>query len=338
MTRNDAASRQQAEDDIDDLIRSQGAENTEVPPAEEPAPAPEPQSAINTPEIPEDTPAEPPASELDTSQQEEHEREEWLYKQRYQALVGKYNKEVPRLHERVRQLEQQGQGHQAEAEELASLRMEVQRLRQQVAAPAAAPQIPAADIPGIDKLKEEYGESLVEGVTALVQAKLEQQGHQVAQRLDTVEKSAAQQQHDLFVTTLSATLSQSSIDLAEYNNDPLFNEWLSTPYNTEMSMHTPRHDLDEAVNHCDVTRAVAIFKRYVAGLGGTQNKQRQDPALQQHTQIADGGAGSELPRDQPYEFNAREFEEMGDKLRRGVITQAAFDEYEHKAIAALYAH
>ena len=331
MTIQNAASRKQSEQDVDAFItgNAQGTPDT-----------PAPSGAINEGDDTAGTPGAPtqaaPAPEQSATTPTP---EDATWEQRFRVLQGKFNSEVPRLTQEVKDLRSQlanaQAGGDADPAEVNRLRQEVADLRTQLAGTSRSegqPPGPASvdNIQGIEELRAEYGSDLIDGLVGVIQQQVKNSIDPVAQRVDTVADSMEQSTFQQFAGAVRTVLQPAGIDYDEYNNDPLFIDWLKLPV-SELSDVTRQAALNEAVSKRDVHRAAAFFQAYAQSghVGGTQNPVGN--TMQQHVEIGGDAAPGTLPAgEEQGRWNPDEYQAMAARLRRREITQAEFDEYERK--------
>lgn len=216
-------------------------------PTVEPPVTPEP---IVTPTT--EIPPKPEASEPPAQLTEPLGAEADPWETKYLILQGKYNKEVPALHDQVKALQEQ-MANSAGSTEADSLRAEVDRLKAELAQASQT----SLSTPGLDKLREDYSPELVDGILGHVQslvAPLQQKVADVGQNVSRVTAASAED-------SLRAALKVDNIDYDRLNNDPLFvGDYLQQidPYSG-----TVRHKLlNDAFKAGDIERAALFFRSY----------------------------------------------------------------------------
>lgn len=204
--------------------------NTE-PPAESPVPVDPPVA-----------PVEPPAPPQPSAEDE--------YRKKYEVLQGKYNAEVPRLHEQLREATAQIQQALAELNALKS---------------APPPQPPAPPQPDNDA--EVFGEDIVEAIDRraeqrarkLVEAELAKVNSYVKSledRLSGVSTQVTLTAQDRFLKTLGENVP----DYEQLNTDPGFLGWLGE---VDPVYGLPRQEaLNAAAKNLDAARVSTIFLAY----------------------------------------------------------------------------
>lgn len=218
-----------------------------------------PQDVVPDEETPPDTPPEPePTPEPEP--QPVVDTEEETYRQRYQTLQGKYNSEVPKL-----------------AQELRELKALLQNRQEQPVAPVQ-PEPEVLD-PRIEKLRAEYGDELVEDWKALIRSQVESaikpvidQTKQVEQ---TVEQNVATQAQQTFVQKVAQASPDGWENLwdsfiqartGEAPIDPLFVEFLDKK--DPAGLYTYGDILVDANSKWDADKMARVFQLY------TESKQQ----------------------------------------------------------------
>lgn len=274
-----------ADASANEIIRGLSGVNTDDPNASDPAPAQQADDNRAT-EIPEGAEQAPTASEQDTP--DPHEDEEASYKTRYDILRGKYQAEVPRMAEEIRQLKDKvASSAGGPSPEMANLQNQVAELTRKLSEKdAAETPAPTPSSQGLDELRDEYGANLVDGLVQLIGQQVDTRVNPLRDTVANVEERANKTRGDSFMGSLKAVLDESSISMDDYNNDPLFIDWLKEPAHELDS--TPRQELlNKAVSSGDVVRSAHFFKQYVSGLGASRENSQQQ--LKDHVQIPERG-------------------------------------------------
>lgn len=335
---NSASSRKREEAEVDALIQA-AAGNTDA--AAQPAATEQHQeNAPTEPGTPTDATQQQPAPgstepnqaqpEPPTPPKATEDDEEATFKARYQALRGKYDKEVPALHDEIRQLKSRLDGSTANTGEVAELKRQITGLQEQLAAAKANPpqQQTPANAPALDDLRREYGDELVDGIVNHIQTTLAP----ISEKVETVSKRADQSRGEAFKTSLSAVLAAQGIDFNDYNADPAFLDWLRWPDSDQDP--TPRQQLlNAAVSNGDVQTSAGFFARYKASLGASQDGSPNP--LEQHQDI--GNNGGPAPDNLPPADGLtplQRWEEGTELYLRGKITAEELDRLEREMYAA----
>lgn len=249
-----------------DLYKAQGV----TPPGPDPVPEPVPAAKVDpTPAPvaePEPVPADSPVAEPEPVTPEPEPAPEpakpvdWEHK--YNVLQGKYNKEIPRLAESNRAVNDAILTLKAENAKLIS---EITDLRKRVEdGIGKAPQAPApaADIdndPDVQYLKAQYPD-VANGIVKLARA----HSADVKKQIDTlstsfqeVQKEKIADKRDKFYDMLDAKVS----NWEELNNTPDFNAWLDET--DRYSGETRRVLIKRAYDRLDGKTAVNFFEDYL---------------------------------------------------------------------------
>lgn len=222
------------------------AQTQEASPPEEPVG----QETVAEQETPADTPQEPPSRSLEP--QDDPNSETW--QSRYQALQGKYNAEVPRLHQQVRELTQA-----------------VQQLETRLSAEPPAPAQEAHDLDARYKEAAElFGEDLVKFTREMAQAEADRRIAELKQSQQLVEQRIAQSENERFFAQVDAAVP----GWRDVDSDPAWLGWLQE---YDPLLGAPRQAaLEQAAHAHDVQRIAYLFQTFL----GT----RRPPAVAQPPQ------------------------------------------------------
>lgn len=304
-------------------------------------------AAANT--APEATPAIATAPEAGTpsgetpptpavSSEQHQGNDSWEHK--FHVLQGKFNAEVPRLNQQIRDLRDQLQQAQAaqvasDPAELQQLRDEIGTLKQQLLSAQQAQQSQPVHAPQLDSLRSEYGADLVDGLVAHVQQLVKP----VQQKLDSLDQTTRQTAQETAVDKMRRTLRElpSPIDFDRMNRDPGFLAWLAE---VETFSGSPRQQLlQSAFSKGDYPRAALFFSEYANA--NRQTESRANPAapdLSKHVTV-----GSEAPLDgnrgtQPVEVWTQDrIKKLYEDERTGRMPRAEFERLEREMFAAINA-
>lgn len=189
-------------------------------------------------------PVTPPADEIltqDTPVVPEEDIDELRkYKARYLSLQGKYDAEVPTLHN-----------------ELKSLKKTVFDRLEQVA-PKVAPVVPPEDT-RLAKFKEEYGNEYVENIKLLLQQEMVPRMAPVEQKVASMEELQVTTEQEKFSAYLTQTV-KGDWQKAWNGQDPKFQEFLSTP--DPSGLYTYGELANACVDKWDADRLTKIFNIY----------------------------------------------------------------------------
>jgi hypothetical protein len=210
-------------------------------------------------------PAEPPAEPpKDDNQSKDQDALYW--KHRHDVIQGKYNKEVPALHDEVRQLKT----------DLADRDAKIQELETQDQ--SSSGQSGAPDNAQIEQFKEDFGEDLVDFVQRMITAKGDNQSDVDPNRVDELDQrvSRFEQEKQADAEARFWTDIQKAVPhWREINQDPKFHEFLSQ-FDPETGK--PRQTLlSEAQNALDAKGVIDIFKLHIDSQSSSQSRERQIP-------------------------------------------------------------
>lgn len=309
------AIQQQVEDA--DLLVQQMQEDKTVPPTD---PVPDPQ----------DPPNDPPPVVNDKSQEPKPApvvtEETWA--QKYQSLQSKYNVEVPRLYEQIREMQDQ-----------------VQTLIDEKAKLEATPPVAQEPVKSLitEQDKEAFGTDLIDLIERATESKvatfktreseLINEINQLKSQLGSVSERQVVSDKDRFVFGLG----QKVPDWEQLNVDAGFLAWLSE---VDPVYGLPRQmALSNAYNALDVDRVANIFNTYKASVAPTKPVEKQPkPSLQSQvapTRSRATSAPTATDANQKF-WTSNEIEEFYSEWRRGYLDndEAARLESEiHAAIA-----
>lgn len=170
--------------------------------------------------------------------------EDW--EQKYKALQGKYNAEVPRM-----------------AGELREMRQQMQQLMTAQAAPREEPKekAPKKDVVSEQDLVD-YGEDLVDFIRRVAKAEASNATATLTPKLETIEGQVQQSSQRQATNSVYSKLDHDVQDWREVNKSPEFLDWLATldPYAGDYRKNL----LAKAFENGDADRVVAFFKGYKA--------------------------------------------------------------------------
>lgn len=237
-----------------------GAPPAGEPPAGEPATPPAASGAPATP--PAGEPATPPASG-------EPPKEGW--EQKYRVLQGKYNAEVPRLQNQVREQHTQLQSFQSQLTATQNLLASLSAQRETAPAASTPATPPTATKLVKDEEVKEFGADLIDVMRRVVReeqasllpeidrrvAPVAQRVNQVAQATQDVGQRVAQNDQQSVLAMLASAVP----NWQEMNEDPGFLEWLDQvdPFSGAQRGAL----LKQAYKAHDGSRVVAFFSGYL---------------------------------------------------------------------------
>lgn len=190
---------------------------------------------------PETPPSDTPPSETppaDDPPPEDPNSETW--QSRYNALQGKYNAEVPRLHQQLRELTQ---------------------YVQQIEAKLNTPADPVAPTDGQNEKDKEaaelFGEDLVNYIRERAQAEAERRIAELKQSQQAVEQRIAQSEHERFFAQVDAAIP----NWRDIDKDPAWLGWLEE---YDPMLGAPRQAaVNQAVKERDAMRAIHLFNTFL---------------------------------------------------------------------------
>ncbi len=201
--------------------------------------------------------AQPPAQDGHTVQQQPGESaEEW--RQRFNTLQGKYNREVPELNSQLRNLTNQ-----------------INQMQEQMRAappppPAPAPS-PTHNIPKEDL--DAYGPELVEASRRWARAEVQRELAEMKAQLGEVAESTKHVKTRSAQTGVENYMDANMSDWRQINNQPEFLQWLQQQ---DVFSKRVRHGmLTEAFNRGDAETTAAFFKAFKTEHTAVATPQRQ---------------------------------------------------------------
>lgn len=235
-----------------------------------PAPDAEPKNKEGTPaaESQEDT-ATPPDDKAQDAEPPKHEPDQdaLYWRHRYDVLQGKYNKEVPALHQEVKQLKQDIADKDARIVEL-----------EQAGGQGQPGQL------SDDKLKQmrvDFGDDLVDAMLDLARsgggggsdevARLRQELDEIRQKEQQREQETLEDAKARFWSTLEAQVPQ----WREINASPAFHQFLAQP--DERTGQPRQKTLEAAQQALDPAPVVTIFRSYQQQAGAQQTPPAPNP-------------------------------------------------------------
>lgn len=200
--------------------------------------------------------------------------------ERYKILQGKYNAEVPRLQEQIKQLKTQLDQATPNYEEVGQLKAELAALKQQLQ--GKSPSQPEANAPDLDGLRKVYGDELVNGLYGVMKsmlAPLQQSVEKVTGDVNSFNERNHQNENDRLKSSLRDILKPQGIDLDQVNSDPLFIDWLKEPAD-ELYGQSRQPAFSQALSSGDLNRVARFFTDFVKS--HSQSQATSKPNLSEH--------------------------------------------------------
>lgn len=265
------------QEQLDQANATLDAINTPQQPAPEPQ-ALEPQAQVAEPEPqPEPTTAAPePQAPQEPQAQSQQQPDVWEHK--YKTLQGLFNREVPTLQGKVKDLE-------------AKLTQAVDRLNAAADAKTATPEPQALNPQDV----ENFGQDLVDMVARVSRASLGDVGKVFEQRLARIEEALQGTTQQVAVTAEQSffdRIGKLVPDWEQLNANQAFLAWLTE---IDPILGLPRQAaLDQAQQSLNADRAVAVFNAYKATLPQAPTKPTSSPVDKQVS--PKGSAASPAPQ------------------------------------------
>lgn len=274
--------------------------------------------------------SETPQNETSPPQQEDP------YKHKYEVLQGKFNKLAADMKALQEKDAQQTNPVSIETDpRYVQLQQQLSQLQQQnsqlMQTLESRPE-PEAKVELDPYLVEEYGEEFAAAVakTAAAQTKsaVEKLRQEFGHKIESTQNTVSQVTTTSSMNNLKKILSDQGIKFDLVNNDPEFHAYLmaSDPFSG-----TQRQTLlENAFNSGDVERTARFFTDFVK----TQNQTSSEHPLADHvdpsTNVVMQDTGSQQPN-----FDPDALTKLHDQFRRGLITEAEFQQKERSLFAAL---
>jgi len=258
--------------------------------------------------VPETQPEEVASEEIDAN--------EAKWEERYKALQGKYNAEVPRLHQEIKDLKEQ-------------VRNSLQResIPRETEQPIAPPPLPQSEY--INKIRDDYGDELANAFAASKAENdtLRQQVNDLLNRTNQIQSNSS-------LTQFAAMLAQQGIDFDQQNNDPLFLEWLGEV--DAFAGISKQQMLSQAFEAGDLTRAAQFFTAY-AGQQGTSQKiePKPKPSMEEHVKVPSNAAPKENVMDTPVVWTQEQIREFYRNKTAGMYSPEEAERLENQLFIAL---
>jgi len=261
-----------------------------------------------------------PSDQNTGSKSDEDDEELWQHK--YQRLQGKYNAEVPRLHEEVRQLKQYVQ------------QLQEQQQSQSESQQQADSQSTSRDPLVTDKDVDAFGDDLID-LQRRVAKEVASEFQSELDRLREQNKQLSQQVTQVQGTSFEARLNQAVPDFQEVNSDPKWIEWLDTF--DPMIQGTRRSMAEQAYQQGNVEAVKAyvdLFKQHVGAEASQQQsannakaeaKQDRQAELQRQVQPTKSNAPATPQQGKSRVLSQQEFERGMNKAAK-LMQQGKYDE------------
>lgn len=291
-------------------------EITEAPEVDE-APVEEtPAEETEVAEAPEESAEVVPETQPEEVASEEVSPDEAKWEERYKALQGKYNAEVPRLHAEIKDLKEEIRN----ALQAATTPREVEQ-------PIAPPPAPPSEY--IEKIRDDYGDELANAFAASKAENdaLRQQVNDLLNRTDQMQSTSA-------LAQFATMLEQRGIDFDQQNNDPLFLEWLNEI--DTFSGVSKQQMLSQAFESGDLSRAAEFFTAY-AGQQVTSQKiePKPKPSMEEHVTVKSNAAPKENVMDTPVAWTQQQIREFYRNKTAGMYSPEEAERLENQLFVAL---
>lgn len=272
-----------------------------------------------TGELPAETPAASAVvmeGEPGQQQQAATEIESTDYQHAYQVLQGKYNAEVPRLNQRIRQLESENE-----------------QLRGTLASQPPAGQQPSSyDDAGagletltIEQLEERLDDASLEGNMELcrtIRAAIRSRDRQeIMREFEPIRETVTLSRDERYVTELNSM----SPGWDKLRNDPGFAEFVrQAPQFSDQSYGDILRDADQ---RRDAVRVSAVYNAFKSTMGITQQPaaQQQPAGIPAHMMAPPRSGGPSGPTPTAPRITEQNLKQAADDYCRGAIGKAEYD-------------
>lgn len=237
--------------------------------------------------------------EQQTHQPASHQ-ENW--EEKYRVLKGKYDSEVPRMAQQLREKDQQLQDLTKRLENLES---------QQQQQPQ---QSTTTDDSELERYREQFGDDLLEVIDRVSERKARNMVDQaVNERVQPLQQDVERQKQQAVQTAqqqFEATLAELVPDWQDVNSQQEWLSWLSEV--DEFTGRTRQELLDEAAQNLDANRVAAFFKRFK----DTASPRAQREQEQRRHVAPPADKGSEPPSRGP-QYTHADWQKLQSDIQRG---------------------
>jgi len=194
------------------------------------------------------------------------------FKTKYLSLQGKYNAEIPKLHETARTLQQELEQVKTENAQLKEAASNNNKQDQQQSTGDFDPEALSEYGPEFKDMASRMNQLISEN------QQLKQQIGSVEQNIGSVQQEQSKKAYNQYLEQVKQQVEQAGKDFAQVNADPSFLTWLKEPH---PFTGQPRHfSLKDAEKKLDVNRTLQIFREYLDSTPSKPQQQPQQPNLQ----------------------------------------------------------
>lgn len=193
------------------------------------------------------------------------------FEAKFKTLQGKYNAEVPRLQEKIRQLEERLKADGGDTE-VAALQTQNQQLQQQVQQTQQELDKAREELDRVrGSLTDEFGQSVTDDIGALARGEAEQAARNATAQASEAEKAKC-----------SARINAAISNFGQINDSPEFSQWLdnTTDEETGLSM---RDIVQRTYDRADDIQFIRYVRRFL-----NHQAAAADPTHNQSTQTDNG--------------------------------------------------
>jgi hypothetical protein len=243
---------------------------------------------------------------------------ELLWEQKYKALQGKYNAEVPRLQQQLADKSTDNGESERYRSENSSLKSQLESVNAQLEAKGQL------DADTRDKyLDEEYGEEFTNSIDKRIDAKT----NSTNQQLKKMQETNQQNQIDMRKVALSGMLKAQGIDFEQVDSDPMFHQYLTkSEGNTRQQRQV---FLNQNFMAGDLHATAAYYTEFKAH---ERSSLKANP-LDNHVDVSSNN-GAPDAGDEPDIWTTDDMNRLYDDYTKGNITEEVFVSEEQRFFRA----
>jgi hypothetical protein len=240
------------------------------------------------------------------------------WEQKYKALQGKYNAEVPRLQQQLADKSTDNGESERYRSENSSLKSQLESVNAQLEAKGQL------DADTRDKyLDEEYGEEFTNSIDKRIDAKT----NATNQQLKTMQETNQQNQIDMRKVALSGMLKAQGIDFEQVDSDPMFHQYLTkSEGNTRQQRQV---FLNQNFMAGDLHATAAYYTEFKAH---ERSSLKANP-LDNHVDVSSNN-GAPDAGDEPDIWTTDDMNRLYDDYTKGNITEEVFVSEEQRFFRA----
>jgi hypothetical protein len=243
---------------------------------------------------------------------------ELLWEQKYKALQGKYNAEVPRLQQQLADKSTDNGESERYRSENSSLKSQLESVNAQLEAKGQS----SANTRD-EYLDEEYGEEFTNSIDKRIDAKT----NSTNQQLKKMQETNQQNQIDMRKVALSGMLKAQGIDFEQVDSDPMFHQYLTkSEGNTRQQRQV---FLNQNFMAGDLHATAAYYTEFKAH---ERSSLKANP-LDNHVDVSTNN-GAPDAGDEPDIWTTDDMNRLYDDYTKGNITEEVFVSEEQRFFRA----